>query len=215
MKNGYFHIAALFCIILLNFIFFYRKKVKNIETKLYGYMLISSLIDTILELTVLIIATIKYDDSSMIIIKILNKIDFIHFIIWPFLLLLYVVCITKNKSTYKKFVKIGSIISLIAIITELLLPINLINEGESMGVSGACTSFILAIVFIFVILTVSITLFNLKKAPNKKYLPIYMLLLMIIIGAIVRTINPTLLIMPAITVYIDLIMFFYNRKSRC
>ena len=48
MSNQYFSICGLLCIILLMVVFFCKKKINSIETKIYGIMLISSCIDVLL-----------------------------------------------------------------------------------------------------------------------------------------------------------------------
>ena len=87
----YFTISGLFCIVLLMILFFSKSRIDSKETKLYGFMLISSFFDIILVLAELIITYYFLDDVNMYLVKGLNKIDFIHYIMWPTLLSLYTI----------------------------------------------------------------------------------------------------------------------------
>ena len=58
-------------------LFFSKSRIDSKETKLYGFMLISSFFDIILVLAELIITYYFLDDVNMYLVKGLNKIDFI------------------------------------------------------------------------------------------------------------------------------------------
>ena len=107
MSSLYFSISALLWTILIFILYFSKERIKSKETNIYGFMIISSLIDLILVIVELLI-TYFYDSSlSIILVKFLNKIDFIHYIVWPTLFFLYVLSITiKNEIFFKKVTKI-------------------------------------------------------------------------------------------------------------
>ena len=104
MSNQYFSICGLLCIILLMIVFFCKKKVNSIETKLYGIMLVCSCIDVLL---VMLEVSFGYMNLSSIpygLLKVLNKIDMIYYIFWPTLFFLYMVYVTyKNEKKYLKY----------------------------------------------------------------------------------------------------------------
>lgn len=97
MSNLYFSISALLCIILINILYYSKDRIKTKETNLYGYMIILSLLDVILVISELLITYFCYNEVTDIIIKTLNKIDFIYYIVWPMLLFLYVIYITYGE----------------------------------------------------------------------------------------------------------------------
>lgn len=209
MSSTYFCIFGLFCEILIMILFFSKQRIESKETKLYGLMLISSLIDVILVISELLLANICYNDITIIILKIMNKIDFIHYIIWPCLLFLYVFYISENNDEkYKKVMKISLTMSLIAILIEFILPLNFINDNGKMAVYGTGTIFVYCVAIVHIIGMLICLAKNIKNLKNKKYIPVFILMILLLIAVIVRAIDPTLIIMPAVCIYINLIMYF-------
>ena len=213
MTNLYFPISGFFVIVLLLILFFSRKRIDSEETKIYSLMLISSFLDISICLTTILLGYLAYNDFTSKIIWILNKIDFIHYIIWTFLLFLYVYYITykNNDNTLKRYNKLKKrlmILNVMVIIMEFFLPLNLYNENGVMGISGFSTTIVYITAIIYIILILLTLILNIKKVFNKKYIPIFVLMILLIFVAIIRVVNPTLLIIPTILVYIDLIMYF-------
>ena len=205
----YFTISGLFCIVLLMILFFSKSRIDSKETKLYGFMLISSFFDVILVLAELVITYYFLDDANMYLVKGLNRIDFIHYIMWPTLLSLYTIYVTYlNEEKYNKAKKIFLTIDIIAILIEFMLPINIISNKEAMGVTGIGPTFVFLIAFLYIIVNIIILIKNYKKIKNKKNLPFLFFLIFMIIAMFLRVYNPTLIVVPAIIVYIDMIMYF-------
>lgn len=205
----YFTISGLFCIVLLMILFFSKSRIDSKETKLYGFMLISSFFDIILVLAELIITYYFLDDVNMYLVKGLNKIDFIHYIMWPTLLSLYTIYVTYlDEEKYNKAKKIFLTLDIIAILIEFMLPINIISAKEAMGVTGIGPAFVFLISSFYVIVNIIILIKNYKKIKNKKNLPFLFFLIFIIIAMLLRVYNPTLIVIPAIIVYINMIMYF-------
>ena len=205
----YFTISGLFCIVLLMILFFSKSRIDSKETKLYGFMLISSFFDVILVLAELIITYYFLDDVNVYLVKGLNRIDFIHYIMWPTLLTLYTIYVTYlNEEKYNKAKKIFLTLDIIAILIEFMLPINIISTKEAMGVTGIGPAFVFLISSFYVIVNIIILIKNYKKIKNKKNLPFLFFLIFIIIAMLLRAYNPTLIVIPAIIVYINMIMYF-------
>lgn len=208
MSSIYFSISALFCIALLFVLFFSKKKVKSKETRIYGFMLISSLIDVILVIIELLITYYCVTKSSEIIVKILNKIDFMHYILWPLLLTLYIYYITyQNEQKYNRFKKFMILFSIVAILIEFLLPIEIISNQETMGVTGIGTMFIYSVALINFIIELFIFIKNVRSINRKKSTPFLFLIIFIGIAVVVRILDPTLIVIPAIIVFINMIMY--------
>lgn len=205
----YFTISGLFCIVLLMILFFSKSRIDSKETKLYGFMLISSFFDIVLVLAELIITYYFLDDVNMYLVKGLNKIDFIHYIMWPTLLSLYTIYVTYlDEEKYNKAKKIFLTLDIIAILIEFMLPINIISTKEVMGVTGIGPAFVFLISSFYVIVNIIILIKNYKKIKNRKNLPFLFFLIFIIIAMLLRVYNPTLIVIPAIIVYINMIMYF-------
>ena len=90
MTNLYFPISALFCIILIVILFYSKEKINTNETKIYGYMILSSLADICIGIIILLFGY-SFNDNALMLLKFLNKLDFIHYILWPSLMFLYII----------------------------------------------------------------------------------------------------------------------------
>lgn len=209
MTNLYFSIYGFFCMILVIILFFSKKRINSEETKIYGFMIISSFCDLVLVISELTIALYTKGNISNFIVILFNKLDFIHYIVWPTLLFLYVFYINYGDSNkYKKCKKITKILDVICIGIELLLPLTIINNNNVMGVIGLAPTFVYMVAVLYLFAIIFISLLNIKKIFQKKYTPIFVLVLLAIVAVIVRIYNPTLIIIPAIISYVDLIMYF-------
>lgn len=209
MSSTYFTICGFFCALLILILFFSKERIKSEETKLYSFMIISSFVDVLLVLTALFIGIYKIDSSTIPLIIFINKIDMIHYILWPTLMFLYIFYITYHElNKYKRILKVVTIIDIIAIFVSLFLPLDIINNSKGMGIGGIGTNYIYSIAVLYFLAIVLILLLNYKKIFNKKYLPIFSLLVLMAIAVIVRYINQTLIVIPSIIVYTNMIMYF-------
>ena len=208
MSNLYFSISAFFVIILIIVSFYSKDKVKNYETKIYGSMIVGSFIDIIIEIVVVLIGYVSYNNTGKLVILILNKIDLIYFIVWPTLVFLYVLNLVYDEEKVAKFQRWLIYLDLVLVAIQLLLPIEIINENNVMGIVGVGTYFVFAIAVVYFVMNTFLVIFKVDKKKNRKYVPFIVLLVLMVISALIRIINPTLLIIPAILVYIDLVMYF-------
>jgi len=209
MSSVYFTLCGLFCELLIIILFFSKKRIDSKETKLYGLMLISSFIDVILVIVELLITFYFETDFSIFIVKLLNKIDFIHYILWSTLMVLYVNHVTyENTLFYNKFKKIVLVVDIFAILIEFCLPIEIVSQNETMGVLGLGSYFVYSVALIYLIILLIIMFTNLDKIRQKKYIPFITLIIFMIFAVFVRALNPTLIVIPSIIVYINMIMYF-------
>ena len=209
MPNQYFSISGLLCIILLVVVFFSKEKVKSFETKIYGMMLIGSLIDILIVLLEVSFGYLPLKNIPYGFLRFTNKVDMIYYLAWPTLLFLYVCYITiKDDERFKKISKVCFITDLICVLIEFLLPINIINDNGLIGVDGVATNFVFAVAIIYFINIVVMIIKNIKFIELKKIIPYGVLVLFMGIAIYFRIVSPTTVIIPAIFVYIDLIMYF-------
>ena len=209
MPNLYIPGCALILVFLLIIVFFAKKRAKNDETKIYSYLLISSFVDSLLLFIILFIGYVSPKSEALIFL--LNKIDFSMYILWIWLMFLYFFKISITKDNVPKYyniiLKITLVINIILIIIMWVLPINIINHDGQMGVTGNAVDFSMYIFVIYLILIIAVSLFKFKII-NKKYAPLYVLIVLLSISLIIKKNNPTFLFTSAILAYVNLIMFF-------
>lgn len=209
MPNLYIPGCALILATLLITIFFSKKRAKNDETKIYTYLLISSFIDSLLLFVILLIGYASPNSEALIFL--LNKIDFSMYILWIWLMFIYFfkISITKDKvlKYYNIVLKSTFIINIILIIVMWILPINIINQNGQMGVTGIAVDFSMYVFVIYLLLIIMVSLFKFKII-NKKYAPLYLLIILLVISLVIKKYNPTFLFTSAVISYVNLIMFF-------
>jgi hypothetical protein len=88
MDNLYFTLATHIVSIILLIIFFTKPKIDNVETKIFGYMLIVSLIESVLAGVIQILTYNFYSNPVLIegILLLFNKIYYIFLLYWISLL---------------------------------------------------------------------------------------------------------------------------------
>lgn len=209
MTNMYFLISGFFVIVLIVILFFSNKRIDSKETKLYGLMILCNLVNIILVMFEILLGyCFEPGGLVKVFVAMTNKFDLINYVLWPTLLFLYVHYITYRDSKSYYILKKGvTIIDCIAIVVEFLLPIELINQDGVMGVAGPASNFVFIVAIAYIFGIAIMMILNIKKVFSKKYVPLIVLLALMIVAAIVRATNPTLIIIPTILVYIDLIMY--------
>lgn len=209
MTNLYFTICAFFIALLITIMFFSKENIKNKETVTYKYMIISGLIDCIC-MMIVIFTAYKYPNKT-IVMEIFNRIDFISYIIWAYSLLKYTYYITYAEAEQQKTTKFGIILNIVTgifVLLILVLPMNIYTSNNAMYADGSCVIVTYVLCALYAIMLVIILGSHLKKVSNRKYLPLLALIILAAIALIVNRINPSLLIIPAILQYINLIMYF-------
>lgn len=207
MTNLYFPICAFFISLLLIITFYSKKRIKNEETKLFSGLLIASFLDSVLMVAIIYIAYVKPESKSL---YYLNKLDFLQYLFWARNFFLYFYNITfkagiKKQSIIPKFTFILNVIVSIIIIG---LPLDIHTKNNIMYASGDAVNLLYAVCALYFCFILICVMFNIRKIKNTKFIPLAALIMLALILFVVRGTNPSLLIIPAILAYIDLIMFF-------
>ena len=100
MSNNFFTLCSLFYIILLSIIYFSKPRFKNLETKIYQYMVLSNLVTVIL--AVVSYFTIMNYYSIPLLNDIISKLLLIAFFFWGIFFAMYIVAITFSKNILKQ-----------------------------------------------------------------------------------------------------------------
>ena len=207
--NG-FTICSLCFSVLLSVIFFSKERVKNRETRLYSFILITTLIMGIsATLSHVLIQIAQYS----IFTEIVNKSLLLSYTTWIFLFTLYLFYIsikfqkrTKNIKNLLYFITV--IIDIIMNILIILLPINYVNEGNVVYSFGpSCNMLYLSIVVCVPVWAFS-TIINYKNLTNKKYYPLYIMLVIASVVIFVQRLHPELLLITSMISYVTFIMYF-------
>ncbi len=209
MVNIYIPVCGLFLSLLLLIIFFLKRKVRTVETKLFSYLILANFVNSLL--TVIIIYFGYKTPNSINLFVLLNRFDFWTYIIWSSSFFLYIFHISfldkKMYAKYEQIKKIVFIVDAVIYLLTLILPVYIYNDGY-MYSYGPAVSLLYGTVGVYVVLIILVTLRNYKSLNNKKYIPLYALILIVLITMVIRQVNPGLLLISSVVAYINLIMFF-------
>ena len=211
LTNLYIPVCGLFCAILLVALFFSKKRIKNNETKLFSGMLITSLTDSIL--MIIIISIAYFFKDKVLIMEMLNKFDYLQFLLWIWFLFLYIIHVSyKDKENkfinYSIIERCTGIANIIFTAFIFLLPVKIYNQDNIMYSYGASCNFLYAACAVYLLMILIALITNYKKIMTKKYIPFYVFVLLALLVFILKSINPGLVIISAVLAYVNLIMFF-------
>ena len=202
------NVYALLLIVAVSIIFFSKKRQKQTEDQTYAKFLIANIAISISGLILGILVNPILNMNPGIIV-IANKIYLVCLVIWIAILTFYTVYISlNNQKQTNKLKTIFIILSMISIALIMCLPINvemISNTALATGPAIIFTYMAFGIGFITQLICIIIDHKNFK---NKKYIPIYMLIISGVIVLIVQMISPTLnyLVNPAL-IFIAFIMY--------
>ena len=202
MPNLYVPFYSLIIATLLNLVFNFKSNIGSLETKVYSKMLIFNLIDSLLVSIIIFWGYIG--NYNMNIIKILNKVDFVMYLLWISYFFIYNYNIKFNNEKILKSIKKTNIIIILIIFITKVTPYN--NNGI-MFVSGTSSNILYVVILLYLIASIYIFVRYVKHF-YKKTIPLLVLITIIIFALIVRKSNPALIIMPAILSIMNLIMYF-------
>ena len=213
LTNTFFPTCSLAISIFLFCIFFLKKNVNNIETKIYSSLVICGLVEAVLYYGICMGADLFYSAQVHFIFEILNKILCLVYVVWMTLLFYYIISVSvdKKEGVSKKITRFLIGFDAILIIILFLSPIELyfdpvLKVSNAMGPAtnflyGICTFYLIAMVVTLV------TNFNNKKLRGK-FIPYYVLFILMTISMIIRVYDPFFNITSNVFSFVLLVMYF-------
>jgi len=199
MGSGIFFPMSAICFSLLMIILFYVKKpIKSIETKIYKYLIVTNFFGLILELLCTFAAYIS--GTFPLLSDFILKTYLVYNILWTSILTIYVYYISfpKEKRVFKFDITkyIIGIVFLISTFITYVSKCNLVieNNFQVRYTNGPSVTFTYAISSVLIALMLVFILINKKNLKNKKYIPIYVFIGALVIGILIQTNYPGLLI---------------------
>ena len=202
-------ICSLFFSGLMCYVYFSKERVDLLENKMYSCMIICSFVDSLI-VTILQSIAFFYSPGYLdFIITILNKIDFIMLILICNCIFYYIAIITLPvfKTHYKKFSIPFLVTDLFVFVFMVLAKVEVIKSGSAYTVDGSAVLMAEILCGVFLLMTLLIVLFNLKKV-DKRYFFVFVMLLLLIGVLVVVNINPYLIWVSIAVCFVNYIMYF-------
>lgn len=204
-----FPVCGLLIILLVNVLFFFKERIKTIETRIYSYLIFVNLVEAVL--AVLGLACIVNFGNNFW-MQMLVKIDYAFLLLWGSLLFQYVASLCLNRDSSDKLIKVSTIINCVLGVILIVLPVEIIIYDNTIDSKGLSTIFLFACIFIFLLLILAtvIKLFISDNIKDKKIklLPIMSLIIIIVLLVIIKTFIPEIVIQGFAISFVSLIMYF-------
>lgn len=207
-----FTIAGVIFSILLFIIYSLKTNFNISENKIYHSIIITTIITGLIEIYAFILVRNNIPENSNLYLFAL-KFLFLGFVTWLYLFTLYTVIVTlklkdKDNDKCRIILVISSIIFTILSIITITLPISINKVGDLLLPTGSGVEVIyLLAVLCFVIMIIAI-ISNHRELKNKKYYPVYFLLVILGIMILIQKIFPDLLLINFSLSIIIYIMYF-------
>ena len=207
-------IISFFYSVLLMIAYFSKDKIKTLENKVYSKLIIINFIGIILELLCTIFA--GYAKDYLVFYTILNKLFLVELTIWCSVFSVYVFLISskKEKNELKLYLKKVSIfhivIDVITMFLIFVLPVqfNINDLGYVMYSYGPSVNIVFISSTLYIILMFTCLIRNFKNIKSKKYLPIYVYMVIGVLVGIVQKLHPEILAFTSMEAFITVIMYF-------
>jgi signal transduction histidine kinase/DNA-binding response OmpR family regulator len=199
-------------IVLLIAIFFSKEVVSSKENNIFKLMLVISLLGYLIEIPLQIL--VRTLDVNNVFVDVFCRFYLISISSWYSLFTIYVfvICLNKDKNYYEKFISIviKMVIALQVILSILLfiLPIVKYYDMSKMYIQGSALDLLKLYIVIYMGLYIILLLFNHRNLKNKKYLPIYFVLICLVFMTVLNSLDPSILITTMIGTFICYTMFF-------
>ena len=210
--NLYIPLCGLLLSVICNIVFFSKERAKNKETAIFSRVLIYSLVDSLIMVTIICLAIFKNGNISLL--EFLNKVDYAMYILFSSNFFLYIYYVTsKNIETqraklYNYFFYLTTIIDILLMILLLFLKVDVHIDGSAMYSDGtALTTTLVGCGFYFLSIIICLII-NAKKAISRKLTPLYVLILFFALVFILNRVDKTIVVISAAISFVNLIMLF-------
>ena len=213
MWNLVFLFVGLIFITILLTTYFSKQVQNSKENLLFKRLIILNMIGFLVEISLQIIVRCGGIDSKVA--TIFSYLYLMYIVAWLTYFALYTFIISfdkKNKDSYERKIqtlkKIFLIAMFISFIILFFLPIKKYYNGSEMYTYGLGIDYIFAISGFHFILWILVLVLNLKKIKDKKYFPIFLIILLLTINIILQKYNPSILIATMIHTLVCYTMYF-------
>ena len=205
-----FTIYSLFYSVLLNIVYFARKRLVTFENKIFEKLMITNLIGVILAIGSYF--TIVNIDKYPIFNVIVSKGYIVYLLTWITLFSVYIfaISIDDSKNRKKKITRIikgFSILYVIFLIVIIIKPLYYHNAGGAVYSYGPSANVMYVVSSVYIAIWIVRLIINYKKIRDKKYLPIFAFMLLGVVVIIIQKSHPELLLMTSMETFIVFLMY--------
>lgn len=192
--------------LMIAIIYFAKKHVDTIETKLYNYILIISVINMIIEFT-LCTNILLYVPLFSFYNLLINKLFLVTLFTWFTLFTIYIICVSGLLKLKNKVLNRIILYYILMVIILVLLPLELVNENGVAYSTGIATYFLYGICVAYALIWL-IIIFKGKKKLGKKVIPFVAFIVCLTVMLVARALIPSLLLNSFSSAFATILMYF-------
>ncbi|MDD5826482.1 MAG: ATP-binding protein [Bacilli bacterium] len=204
---NFYTVCSLFYSLLLNGVYFSKKRLKTIENKIFERIMVTNLIGVLLALGSYY--TILNENKFPILNIVVSKGYIIYLLTWLTLFTLYIFSIT-SKNIEKELSKIKKIFMVLYIIFSIgivMSPLYYHNNNGAIYSYGPSANVMFIVSGLYICVWIVRLLGNYNELKDKKYLPIFAFMLLGVIVMLIQRVHPELLLMTSMETYIVFLMY--------
>ncbi len=212
LTNVFFPICSFTISLFLCLMFFFRRNVKNKETKIYSYLLICGLVESFLYTFICVTGDFFFQESTYQFYVFLNKILCSVYLIWMTLLFDYIFTLSDKvtgkieKTVQKILIGFDSICILLFFINRVDLSLDVTTKLSNATGPTINLLYFLCSGYLFAMIIIWLIYFRGQK-KSRKLIPYYTLLGLFMISFIIRIVDPYFNITSNIFSFVLLIMY--------
>ena len=200
--------------IMLAILYFTKKRINNVENKIYKLMVCMNIFGLLNELACCYFTF--YEKTSIfneIMCAIVNRVFILYMLSWLFVFTLYVFFVTfKDKMLEKKNrKKANTVMALIYVVLfalSFILPLYYYSDGTYVYSYGPATNLLVIFGAATILFDIWCVFKNRKNMGNRQYYPLYVLIVLMIIVLIIRNVNPGIILINSTFAFITVLMYF-------
>ena len=211
------NLTSLFFLVFMMFVYFSKKKMNNIDNRLYTFLLIFNFLNSVVHLSWLVLQYYQIPYTNLLLLLVRGY--WIPVQLYIIVLIFYLIIVLKQDSNKfmdrlnnnkKKIYLIGTLISFFVILVDFILPIDLSFYHNSYFISfvGGIGLYFYYFFFISLLLVTIISLIIFRNPKDRrKLIPFKFLLFFVVGGFVLAFVFPSLCVTEFLVVIISYLMF--------
>ena len=192
--------------LMIAIIYFAKRHIDTIETKLYNYILVISIINIIIEFTSCMNILLDVPLFSFYNLLI-NKLFLVTLFTWFTLFTIYIICVSGTLEIKDKVLVRIILYYLVMVAFLVLLPLDLVDEDGVAYSTGIATYFLYGVCVVYSLIWLYI-IYRSKKKLEKKIIPFFSFIICLAIMLVARALIPGLLLNSFSSAFATILMYF-------
>ena len=197
--------------IFIGIIYFNKKRIHNLETDLYGNIIIVNIINLIME--ILCCITVSNLEKIPFLTELINRLFLITIFLWQSLFTLYIYSISfkrkEEKLNFHRKKGIAFVILWFIIVSLLLfLPLKYYHRNNIVYSYGMSANLLYIIVLFYLVSWIICYINRINKEKKSKYIPVLAFILVMTLALGIRALNPGFLIISSSFAIVTNLMYF-------